>query len=96
MLREGLGKILAKAIGLDLTTIALPVTINEPQSFLQRMCEATQYYELLNKADQCEDPCHRMTYVAAFACTAYSCSIRTTKPFNPYLVIFFSFLRMKN
>jgi len=91
--REGLGKILAKAIGLDLTTIALPVTINEPQSFLQRMCEAVQYYELLNKADTLEDPNHRMTYVAAFAATAYSCNTRTTKPFNPYLGETFELVR---
>ncbi|PRP89224.1 hypothetical protein PROFUN_02098 [Planoprotostelium fungivorum] len=91
--REGLGKILAKAIGLDLTTIALPVTINEPQSFLQRMCEATQYYDLLNKADEMEDPNHRMTYVAAFAATSYSCSVRTTKPFNPYLGETFELVR---
>eukprot|EP01117_Protostelium_nocturnum_P008280 TRINITY_DN2957_c0_g3_i2.p1 TRINITY_DN2957_c0_g3~~TRINITY_DN2957_c0_g3_i2.p1 ORF type:complete len:892 (+),score=388.98 TRINITY_DN2957_c0_g3_i2:164-2839(+) len=91
--REGLGKILAKAIGLDLTTIALPVTLNEPQSFLQRMCEAVQYYELLNKADTFDDPVHRMAYVASFAVTAYSCNTRTTKPFNPYLGETFELVR---
>jgi hypothetical protein len=47
--RPGLMKILGKAIGLDITTISIPVTYNEPTSFLQRMMEYLTYSELLDK-----------------------------------------------
>ena len=42
-------KLLSKAIGLDITTISLPVSLNEPTSFLQRMTEQLQYRDLLDK-----------------------------------------------
>ena len=72
--REGLLKLLTKAgnrpidlidshlVGLDITTISLPVSINEPTSFLQRMCEVVAYYELLDAAAKCSDPCHRYRF----------------------------------
>lgn len=60
--RSSLMKIIGKAIGLgmsrspvsfrsnlDITTIAIPVTYNEPTSFLQRMMEFVQYWPLLVK-----------------------------------------------
>ena len=47
--RSNLLKIIGKAIGIDVTTIAIPVTYNEPTSFLQRMMEYLTYYELLEK-----------------------------------------------
>jgi len=47
--RSGLRKLLASAIGTDLTSMAVPVTYNEPLSFLQRMCEYLQYHELLDR-----------------------------------------------
>lgn len=47
--RSGLRKLLSSAIGTDLTSMAVPVTYNEPLSFLQRMCEYLQYYDLLDK-----------------------------------------------
>jgi len=83
--REGLLKILAKAIGFDITTITLPVTLNEPVSFLMRLCEGIQYSELLDKAALCEDSIQRLMYVALFAISAYTCAERTGKPFNPLL-----------
>lgn len=83
--RDGLMKLLANAVGLDVTTIAIPVTYNEPTSFLQRMCEVVQYYDLLNKADQCEDPSHAAAFVAAFAMSFYHVNTRISKPFNPLL-----------
>jgi hypothetical protein len=42
-------KVLGKAIGFDLTTITLPVTVNEPASFLMRLLEQMQYSDLLDK-----------------------------------------------
>jgi hypothetical protein len=47
--RSGLRKLLSSAIGTDLTSMAVPVTYNEPLSFLQRMCEYLQYNDLLIK-----------------------------------------------
>lgn len=47
--RSNLLKVIGKAIGIDVTTIAIPVTYNEPTSFLQRMMEYLTYYELLEK-----------------------------------------------
>jgi len=91
--REGLLKILTSAIGLDVTSISLPVSLNEPTSFLQRMCEANCYYDLLNKANQQEDSCHRLTYVTAFAISLYPGISRTTKPFNPYLGETFQYVK---
>lgn len=50
--REGLLKLITRAVGLDITTIALPVTLNEPCSFVQRMCEAVVYHDLLRMVCQ--------------------------------------------
>lgn len=47
--RSGLQKLLSSAIGTDLTSMAVPVTYNEPLSFLQRMCEYLKYSVLLDK-----------------------------------------------
>lgn len=83
--RSGLRKLLASAIGTDLTSMAVPVTYNEPLSFLQRMCEYLQYHDLLVKANNCEDPYVRMLYVTVFAVTCFAGTDRKVKPFNPLL-----------
>eukprot|EP01121_Diplochlamys_sp_Union-15-3_P012521 TRINITY_DN3761_c0_g1_i3.p1 TRINITY_DN3761_c0_g1~~TRINITY_DN3761_c0_g1_i3.p1 ORF type:complete len:437 (-),score=92.81 TRINITY_DN3761_c0_g1_i3:49-1359(-) len=83
--RSSLLKLLTKAVGLDMTTIAIPVTYNEPLSFIQRMSEYLQYWELIEKANASDDPELRTLYVAAFAISVFSCSERTSKPFNPLL-----------
>jgi len=83
--RQGLLKLLSKAIGFDVTTISLPVTLNEPASFLMRLCEAIQYSDLLDKANWCEDSLQRLMCVATFACSMYAVAERTGKPFNPLL-----------
>ena len=41
---------LCKNIGKDLSKISMPVTLNEPLSALQRLCEELEYSELLDKA----------------------------------------------
>jgi len=83
--RQGLLKILTKAIGLDVTAITLPVSLNEPASFLMRLCEQIQYSDLLDKASQCEESTERLLYVAIFAASLFSVAERTGKPFNPLL-----------
>eukprot|EP00013_Stygamoeba_regulata_P008638 CAMPEP_0177677962 /NCGR_PEP_ID=MMETSP0447-20121125/28726_1 /TAXON_ID=0 /ORGANISM="Stygamoeba regulata, Strain BSH-02190019" /LENGTH=754 /DNA_ID=CAMNT_0019186875 /DNA_START=237 /DNA_END=2504 /DNA_ORIENTATION=- len=89
--KQGLMKMLSNAVGMDMTTIALPVSVHEPTSFLQRMAEGAQYWSLLVKADECQDPITEMAYVACFAVSNYSCNFRTSKPFNPYLGETFEF-----
>ena len=66
----------------------MPVTLNEPLSTLQRLCEELEYSELLDKAVASTDSdVERMTWVAAFAVSIYgSCQARAGhKPFNPLL-----------
>ena len=67
--------------------MSMPVTMNEPLSALQRLCEELQYAELLNKANEMDDPYDRMIQVAAFAVSAYSGTQHRAgnKPFNPIL-----------
>jgi len=83
--RTGLMAFLAKAGLAELTTITLPVTINEPLSFLMRITEQLQYIELLDQAAICEDSLQRLLYVTCFAISCYSCTERSGKPFNPLL-----------
>ncbi|KAK0067140.1 oxysterol-binding protein-related protein 6 [Biomphalaria pfeifferi] len=79
--------LLYRNIGKDLTKISMPVTLNEPLSMLQRLCEELEYSELLDKAAEYDDPLERMIYVAAFAVSGYASSYYREghKPFNPLL-----------
>jgi oxysterol-binding protein-related protein 3/6/7 len=80
---------LRKNVGKDLSTIAMPVSANEPTSLLQRAAEQLEYSELLDKAAETKQPAEQLMYVAAFAISSLSNarikerSIR--KPFNPML-----------
>eukprot|EP01120_Amphizonella_sp_Union-15-10_P014653 TRINITY_DN719_c0_g10_i1.p1 TRINITY_DN719_c0_g10~~TRINITY_DN719_c0_g10_i1.p1 ORF type:complete len:463 (-),score=113.24 TRINITY_DN719_c0_g10_i1:178-1503(-) len=87
--RSGLLKLLGKT--LDITTVAIPVTYNEPLSFIQRMAEYLQYWELVEKANRVEDPDMRLLYVTLFATSLLSASERLSKPFNPLLGETFEF-----
>ncbi|CAM6053555.1 unnamed protein product [Sphagnum tenellum] len=83
-----LWNLLCKNIGKDLSKISMPVTLNEPLSALQRLCEELEYSELLDRAAaETESTLERMTWVAAFAVSVYgSCQARAGhKPFNPLL-----------
>ena len=85
-----LWNLLCKNIGKDLSKISMPVTLNEPLSALQRLCEELEYSELLDRAaslNSAESGLERMTWVAAFAISIYgSCQARAGhKPFNPLL-----------
>ncbi|CAL1543618.1 unnamed protein product [Lymnaea stagnalis] len=86
-----LWNLLYRNIGKDLTKISMPVTLNEPLSMLQRLCEELEYSELLDKAAEYDDPYERMPLtakaVAAFAVSGYASSFYREghKPFNPIL-----------
>ena len=79
-----------KNVGKDLSTIAMPVSANEPTSALQRLAEQLEYSELLDAAVTAQSSTgDRLVYMAAFAISAFSNArvkdraIR--KPFNPML-----------
>lgn len=75
-----------KFVGADLGKISLPVLLNEPITFLQRVCEPLDNIELLFEAANEQDPVLRMCYVATFIIASYaSTEDRMWKPFNPLL-----------
>lgn len=81
---------LRKNVGKDLSTIAMPVSANEPTSLLQRLSEQLEYSELLNEAVNApKERGERLLYVAAFATSSFSnCRVKDRsirKPFNPML-----------
>lgn len=79
--------ILRKAIGKDLSKIALPVILNEPLSLLQRLSEEIEYSDLLDAANGKQDPYDRMVLIAAFIISGYASSYyrNGNKNFNPLL-----------
>jgi hypothetical protein len=82
-----LWNLLCKNIGKDLSKISMPVTLNEPLSTLQRLCEELEYSDLVDKAVSAPSALDRMMWVAAFSISAYgSSNARAShKPFNPLL-----------
>ncbi|KAL0950915.1 hypothetical protein HGRIS_007673 [Hohenbuehelia grisea] len=89
--------VLKKNVGKDLSTIALPVTFNEPLTLLQRAAEEVEYYDLLAQAASSSDPVEQMCFVAAFAVSSYAHTQHRTgrKGFNPMLAETFEDERMK-
>ncbi|KAF8924666.1 Oxysterol-binding protein-domain-containing protein [Dissophora ornata] len=77
--------ILRKNVGKDLSTVAMPVSLNEPINVLQRLCEELEYSELLDKAAGLSSSLDRLIYVAAFAVSGYASTQwrAARKPFNP-------------
>ncbi|KAI1317793.1 hypothetical protein EDD11_007815 [Mortierella claussenii] len=77
--------ILRKNVGKDLSTVAMPVSLNEPINVLQRLCEELEYSELLDKAVGLEGSLDRLVYVSAFAVSGYATTQwrAARKPFNP-------------
>ncbi|KAF9974873.1 hypothetical protein BGZ73_001648 [Actinomortierella ambigua] len=77
--------VLRKNVGKDLSTVAMPVSMNEPINVLQRLCEELEYSELLDKAASLESSLDRMVLVATFAVSGYSTTQwrAARKPFNP-------------
>ena len=98
MLPPSLIGFLRKNVGKDLSTIAMPVSANEPISLLQRLSEQLEYSELLDRAaDAPADTGERILHIAAFAISSFSAArikeraIR--KPFNPMLGETFELVR---
>ncbi|CCU81571.1 oxysterol-binding protein 1 [Blumeria hordei DH14] len=91
---------LRKNVGKDLSMISMPVSANEPTSFLQRIAEQFEYAELLDKAISQRFSSTRLLYVAAFAISHFSinrCKERALrKPFNPMLGETYELLRTEN
>lgn len=89
---------LRKNVGKDLSTIAMPVSANEPLSLLQRSAEQLEYSLLLDKAATTSGSSNeRLLLISAFAVATLSSSrvkdraIR--KPFNPMLGETFELVR---
>ncbi|KAL2100597.1 hypothetical protein ACEWY4_002358 [Coilia grayii] len=83
----GILNILYNNIGKDLSRVSMPVALNEPVNFLQRVSEELEYAELLDVANRTDDPYQRMVYVAAFSISGYAWATwrNRYKPFNPVL-----------
>jgi len=73
-------------IGKDTTSLlSLPVSMFEPISVLQTMCEPLRYYDIIEQVCQAEDPLDRLCLVASFCVALFGGYNRTVKPFNPTL-----------
>ncbi|ORX62833.1 hypothetical protein DM01DRAFT_1297653 [Hesseltinella vesiculosa] len=79
--------LIRKAVGKDLSSISMPVSLNEPLNLLQRLCEELEYSSLLDRANGFADPIDQLMYVAVFSVTAFASSQyrSSKKPFNPLL-----------
>lgn len=76
-----------KNVGKDLSTIAMPVSMNEPLNMLQKACEELEYCELLDKANTLSTPIERLMYITVFAISSFASTQYRTgrKPFNPLM-----------
>lgn len=89
-----------KNVGKDLLSIAMPVDMNEPVTFLQKFAEIIEYCDLIDNALQApavEESGERILRIAAFA-VSYLSSMRkkersSRKPFNPLLGETFELVR---
>jgi len=83
---QGFLGILRKNVGKDLSTISMPISLNEPLNLLQKMAEELEYSELLKKASQSQG-LERMIFITAFAISGYASTVQRAgkKPFNPLL-----------
>jgi len=86
--------VLKNCIGKDLSKIPMPVNFNEPLSFLQRLVEDIEYYQIIHTAAECTSALEQMAYVVALSVSTYcSTKERISKPFNPILGETFEFDR---
>ena len=87
-----------KNVGKDLTSIAMPVDMNEPVTILQKFSEIIEYSDVINHALQAGDTSgEKILRIAAFAVSSLS-SVRdkervARKPFNPLLGETFELVR---
>jgi len=72
--------------GKDLWSVTMPVTFNEPLSFLQRLNEQLEYQELLRNANTCSDRYLRLALVFTHSYMMFTNTVnRINKTFNPLL-----------
>ncbi|KAH8582142.1 oxysterol binding [Cryptosporidium sp. chipmunk genotype I] len=75
-----------QVFGKDLSRISMPICLNEPLSFIQRISEDLEYHDLLKKACNSKSVDERVAYITVFASSAISSTfLRLSKPFNPLL-----------
>lgn len=81
-----------KNVGKDLSTLSMPVDMNEPITILQKYAELVEYSEMINNALQVTHPAETgetILRIAAFSVTylsAFRAKLRVgRKPFNPLL-----------
>lgn len=93
---------LRKNAGKDLSTVAMPVTANEPTSLLQRLAEPLEAASLLTSASASslrgsDHVVDRLLYIAAFAIAGFASNRikerALRKPFNPMLGETFELVR---
>ncbi|GAM85809.1 hypothetical protein ANO11243_038170 [Dothideomycetidae sp. 11243] len=91
---------LRKNAGKDLSTVAMPVTANEPTSLLQRLAEPLENAHLLTQASALageSNSLERLVLIAAFAISTFSSNRvkerAVRKPFNPMLGETFELVR---
>lgn len=89
-----------KNVGKDLSSLSMPVDMNEPITILQRYSEVLEYCDMIDNAIEGtypEDSGEMILRVAAFASSYLSCmrqKIRSSrKPFNPLLGETFELVR---
>ncbi|CAG8484674.1 3190_t:CDS:2 [Paraglomus occultum] len=87
--------ILKKNVGKDLSTITMPISLNEPINLLQKLAEELEYSDLLHKAASLSNSMDRLIHVAAFAVSGFASSQYRIgrKPFNPLHGETYEFLR---
>ncbi|KAL6050876.1 Oxysterol-binding protein 4 [Balamuthia mandrillaris] len=70
----------------EITNVSLPVTVFEPRSYLQRLCDGWWSAPIfLNKAAQTTDPVERLKLVVTFTIAGFHNTCGGYKPFNPIL-----------
>lgn len=88
---------LRKNVGKDLSSIAMPVTANEPITILQTVAEMFEYADLLCAAAQSTDVVTCLKHVSAFAISCLSTfrdkARALRKPFTPLLTETFELVR---
>lgn len=84
-------------VGKDFSTIAMPVTSNEPTTLLQRLPEDLEYSHLLDFAATTSHPSQKMLYLAIFAqsflSTLRSKTRALRKSFTPLLAETYELIR---
>lgn len=78
--------LLKNNVGKDLSRIAMPISLNDPISMLQKPAEMVEFCHFLRKANRCSDAGLRLCYLTAFTFSVYPHTVnRLKKPFNPLL-----------